>query len=445
MEIQQGASSAGEERTVDVAHLYEVSLVLAFAPLEATSTSASANLTNGSTAIGNGTSVMSHGCGRFGCTVSFAYINEFFANGLPAMLSARESKAFVSFCFEGVVAEPRLYSWWKAYLLQHAVMPLLYYNGKHRPERLQASPLKGEEKDGGGGLLTAGVMSALMKHALYSPVNVQGDKEEKRGDTVSAFAGDGPTTTTTAATATTTAAAATATTAAAAATATTTSSAAGADDDDDKEGGDAIAETGRRGKKRGRVDKDKAAQREEEAAEQKSGRGLKRKYTEDEEQGSNSSSSSSSSNIKMIAPVLLLLRDSSLADDDDVDEGSDAAGGSGSSSTNPKSVTAHNSNGSAYSMVCLRIGTLLLQYAPEAVKPFKKEIIKFAWTRMKHADVSIKAWAYLCCARFIAIIDPTPRVTVQIYVQLLKSHQLETRSLAKRALDCLLAVLPDRL
>ena len=69
-----------DQQSFDISHLYEVSLILAFAPLEATSTSASdnANLTNESLNTSKGTSLMSNGCGRFGCTVSFAYINEFF-------------------------------------------------------------------------------------------------------------------------------------------------------------------------------------------------------------------------------------------------------------------------------------------------------------------------------------------------------------------------------
>ncbi len=393
---KEGLGMTGAQQSFDVGHLYEVSLVLAFVPLEATSTSASANanLAHGSAATSNGTSLMGNGCGRFACTVSFAYIIEFFAHGLPAMMSSRQSKAFVSFCFEGVIAESRLYSWWKAYFLQHAVMPVLYYNGKYHPERLQ---------DPEDALLSDGMMSALMKHALNSPISVTADL--KSGHASELTSDDA---------------------------ASATSSAAAAEDGD----GDSAAETNKRGKKRGRAEKGK----EDLEAEQKAARGLKRKNADDEAH-SNSGANSTVSNIKLLAPVLLLLRDGTQPDDNDLDEGTDDndAGNGGA-----KSITAHNSNGSAFSMVCLRTCTLLLQYAPDAVRPYKKEIIKFAWTRMKHADVSIKAWAYLCCARFIAIIDPTPRVTVQIYVQLLKSHQPETRPLARRALDCLLAVLPDR-
>ena len=125
---------------------------------------------------------------------------------------------------------------------------------------------------------------------------------------------------------------------------------------------------------------------------QKAARGLKRKHTEDDSQGS-----SSTSNIKILAPVLLLLRDSAPPDGNDEDEGPGVGAGD---YTGAKSITAHKSNGSVFSMVCLRVCTLLLQYAPDAVRPYKKEIIKFAWTRMKHTDVSIRAWAYLCCALY---------------------------------------------
>ena len=381
-----------DQQSFDVSHLYEVSLILAFAPLEATSTSASdnANLTNESLNTSKGTSLMSNGCGRFGCTVSFAYINEFFAHGLPAMMSRSQTKDFVSFCFEGVISEPRLYNWWKAHFLQHAVIPVLHYNGKYYPQRLQ---------DTEDALLSAKVISALMRYALYSPLSVS--PEEKSGYKTELVDDS-----------------------------TAPSDAAATEDDSAT-----AAETSKRGKKRGRGDKEEDDKQEVEP-DQKAARGLKRKHTEDDSQGS-----SSTSNIKILAPVLLLLRDSAPPDGNDEDEGPGAGAGD---YTGAKSITAHKSNGSVFSMVCLRVCTLLLQYAPDAVRPYKKEIIKFAWTRMKHTDVSIRAWAYLCCARFIAIIDPTPRVTVQIYVQLLKSHQPETRPLARRALDCLLAVLPDR-
>jgi hypothetical protein len=96
-------------------------------------------------------------------------------------------------------------------------------------------------------------------------------------------------------------------------------------------------------------------------------------------------------------------------------------------------------------VVRLLLATLLLEHAHVAFEPYKKEVIKFAWGCLKHPDVLTKSWAYLCTSRFIAVIDPTAKVTMQIYIQLLKSHQLECRDLTRRAIDALVPSLSVRL
>ena len=72
-------------------------------------------------------------------------------------------------------------------------------------------------------------------------------------------------------------------------------------------------------------------------------------------------------------------------------------------------------------------------------------LIKFSWNHLKSKDLSCKNWSYINVCRFIAQYDTPPKIILQVYVALLRSHKPESKALVKKALDILVPALRKRL
>lgn len=93
----------------------------------------------------------------------------------------------------------------------------------------------------------------------------------------------------------------------------------------------------------------------------------------------------------------------------------------------------------------LKLGTLLIQHMSKYVTDHRKEVIKFAWNHLKAPDLTSKLWAYVNVCRFISVYDTPPKIVLQVYVALLRTHDMDSRFLVRKAFDILLPALPTRL
>ncbi|KAH9107563.1 hypothetical protein LEN26_014254, partial [Aphanomyces euteiches] len=93
----------------------------------------------------------------------------------------------------------------------------------------------------------------------------------------------------------------------------------------------------------------------------------------------------------------------------------------------------------------LKLGTLLIQHMSRYVTDHRKEVIKFAWNHLKAPDLTSKLWAYVNVCRFISVYDTPPKIVLQVYVALLRTYEMDSRFLVRKAFDILLPALPTRL
>lgn len=107
--------------------------------------------------------------------------------------------------------------------------------------------------------------------------------------------------------------------------------------------------------------------------------------------------------------------------------------------------TQHRTYGSRLSIELLKLCGLLLDYMKNELGQHQKSVIHFAWKILKSEDSKAKQWAYMTICKFIAMFDSPSRITLQVSMSLLKSHQVETRDVVNVALDILLPALPNRL
>ena len=93
----------------------------------------------------------------------------------------------------------------------------------------------------------------------------------------------------------------------------------------------------------------------------------------------------------------------------------------------------------------LKTSSLLLQHMDSSIRTYKRDIIKFSWSNLKNDNISVRYWSYYMISCFIHAIDPTARVTMQIYIQELRAHQQDEADLMRAALSILANTLPRRL
>ena len=95
-------------------------------------------------------------------------------------------------------------------------------------------------------------------------------------------------------------------------------------------------------------------------------------------------------------------------------------------------------------MEILQLSALLIKYHKDVVEEARKDIIKFGWSYIRLEDIINKYGAYVLISYFIWSFETPSKVTMQIYVALLRAHQNEGRALVTQALEILAYVLPER-
>jgi hypothetical protein len=93
----------------------------------------------------------------------------------------------------------------------------------------------------------------------------------------------------------------------------------------------------------------------------------------------------------------------------------------------------------------LRLTDLLIAKVPANVEPFQKDIVKSIWYHMKGEDGICKTWAHIVACRLIATFDATPKLFMQVFSALLRSHHQEDKELVRSALDLLIPAMSSRL
>lgn len=93
----------------------------------------------------------------------------------------------------------------------------------------------------------------------------------------------------------------------------------------------------------------------------------------------------------------------------------------------------------------LKLTDLFVSKVPNYVKPFQKEVVKICWSLLKMEDSVCKSWAYVVACRLVATFDTAPKVFLQVFSALLRSHHQEDKELVRNALDLLIPAMPKRL
>lgn len=92
----------------------------------------------------------------------------------------------------------------------------------------------------------------------------------------------------------------------------------------------------------------------------------------------------------------------------------------------------------------LQLTSILLKYAPTLLEPVKRDLIKFAWKFIKLEDIQLKQAAYVTTSLFISKFDLPVNIVTQVFVAILRVHQIEARFMVKESLDLLAPVVADR-
>ncbi|KAI9246865.1 hypothetical protein BY458DRAFT_560504 [Sporodiniella umbellata] len=93
----------------------------------------------------------------------------------------------------------------------------------------------------------------------------------------------------------------------------------------------------------------------------------------------------------------------------------------------------------------LQLTAIIVQYAPELMTDYRKEVIKFGWNYIRLDDSTCKQAAYILVARFITAFETPTKIVIQVYAALLRAHLSEARLLVKQGLDIVSPMLPARI
>lgn len=114
-------------------------------------------------------------------------------------------------------------------------------------------------------------------------------------------------------------------------------------------------------------------------------------------------------------------------------------------STNDIITDYTSGNMDSYRYELLELTAVLLKWAPELIKDFRKHIVKFSWNYIKLEDNITKQVAYVTTSYFISAYETPAELATQVFVALLRTHQTDSRHLVRRALDILAPVMPGRM
>jgi len=109
-------------------------------------------------------------------------------------------------------------------------------------------------------------------------------------------------------------------------------------------------------------------------------------------------------------------------------------------------ITDHTSgNLDTYRYALLEVTSILLKWAPMFISDLRKDIIKFSWNYIKLEDNITKQVAYVTTSYFISSYETPAKLATQVFVALLRTHQTDSRHLARQALDILAPVMSKRM
>lgn len=92
----------------------------------------------------------------------------------------------------------------------------------------------------------------------------------------------------------------------------------------------------------------------------------------------------------------------------------------------------------------LNLSALLIKNCPSLITDAKKDLIKYGWNYIKLEDTISKQSAYVLVAMFVSVYDTLPKMVIQVYIHLLKTHQNEAKILVRQGLDLLAPVVKSR-
>ena len=76
---------------------------------------------------------------------------------------------------------------------------------------------------------------------------------------------------------------------------------------------------------------------------------------------------------------------------------------------------------------------------------YRLDLIKYIWHILKSDDNSTKYFGYLAASRFVSVFETPPKITLQVYVSLLRAHHSTEKHMVRAALHTLVPALPKRL
>lgn len=98
-----------------------------------------------------------------------------------------------------------------------------------------------------------------------------------------------------------------------------------------------------------------------------------------------------------------------------------------------------------YRFELLQLSAIFINWAPDIISDFKKDVIKFNWHFIKLEDTLVKQAAYLVTSYFISKFEFPIKVVTQVFVAILRCSQAEARFLVRQSLDVLAPVIHQRM
>lgn len=96
-----------------------------------------------------------------------------------------------------------------------------------------------------------------------------------------------------------------------------------------------------------------------------------------------------------------------------------------------------------YRVELLQLTSVLIQFFPDRLIKFKKEIIKFCWNFISLEDNMSKQVAYISTVYFIKAFGAPSKLIMQVFVALLKANHGDVKYMVKQSLDLLAPLLTE--
>lgn len=101
--------------------------------------------------------------------------------------------------------------------------------------------------------------------------------------------------------------------------------------------------------------------------------------------------------------------------------------------------------GSKLTCELLRVVIILLERMEEQIIDYRKDLLKYIWGILKADNSNTKYIGYLAVSKFVAAFETPPKVILQVYRSLLRSHSSVEKENVRAAMGVLLPTLPARL